>query len=63
MQVSAKADYALRAAPALAVSEDPGLSKGVRISGARDIPLKSLENILLELKHAGLVRTQRGAST
>lgn len=36
--------------------------KGSRISEAQNIPLKFLENILLELKHAGLVRTQRGAS-
>ncbi len=62
MQVSAKADYALRAALELAVAEDQGPLKGLQISEAQDIPLKFLENILLELKHAGLVRTQRGAS-
>ncbi len=62
MQVSAKADYALRAALELAVAEDEGPLKGLQISQAQDIPLKFLENILLELKHAGLVRTQRGAS-
>ena len=62
MQVSAKADYALRAALELAVAEDEGPLKGLQISEAQDIPLKFLENILLELKHAGLVRTQRGAS-
>lgn len=62
MQVSAKADYALRAALELAVAEDEGPLKGLQISESQDIPLKFLENILLELKHAGLVRTQRGAS-
>lgn len=62
MQVSAKADYALRAALELAVAENEGPLKGLQISQAQDIPLKFLENILLELKHAGLVRTQRGAS-
>ena len=61
MQVSAKADYAIRAALELAVAENEGPLKGARISEAQDIPLKFLENILLELKHAGLVRTQRGA--
>lgn len=61
MQVSAKVDYALRAALELAVAENEGPLKGGRISEAQDIPLKFLENILLELKHAGLVRTQRGA--
>ncbi len=62
MQVSAKVDYALRAALELAVAENEGPLKGSRISEAQDIPLKFLENILLELKHAGIVRTQRGAS-
>lgn len=62
MQVSAKADYALRAALELAVAENEGPLKGLQISQSQDIPLKFLENILLELKHAGLVRTQRGAS-
>lgn len=62
MQVSAKADYALRAALELAVAESEGPLKGLQISQSQNIPLKFLENILLELKHAGLVRTQRGAS-
>jgi Rrf2 family protein len=60
MRVSAKADYAVRAAVELAVAGD-GPIKGERISLAQDIPLKFLENILLELRHAGLVRSQRGA--
>ena len=60
MRVSAKADYAVRAVVELAVS-DGGPVKGERISQAQDIPLKFLENILLELRYAGLVRSQRGA--
>jgi Rrf2 family protein len=60
MRVSAKADYAVRAAVELAVS-DGGPVKGERIAQAQDIPLKFLENILNELRHAGLVRSQRGA--
>jgi Rrf2 family protein len=35
--------------------------KGDRIAQAQAIPLKFLENILLDLKHAGLVQSQRGA--
>ena len=35
--------------------------KGDRIAQAQKIPLKFLENILLDLKHAGLVQSQRGA--
>jgi Rrf2 family protein len=59
MRVSAKADYAVRAAVELATGGE-GPVKGERISQAQDIPLKFLENILGELKHAGLVRSQRG---
>jgi Rrf2 family protein len=59
MRVSAKADYAVRAAVELATAEE-GPVKGERISQAQDIPLKFLENILGELKHAGIVRSQRG---
>ena len=60
LRVSAKADYAVRAAVELAVAGE-GPVKGERIAQAQDIPLKFLENILLELRHAGLVRSQRGA--
>jgi Rrf2 family protein len=60
MRVSAKADYAVRAAVELAGAESPPL-KGEAISQAQEIPLKFLENILGELKHAGIVRSQRGA--
>jgi Rrf2 family protein len=59
MRVSAKADYAVRAAVELATSGN-GPLKGERISEAQEIPLKFLENILGELRHAGLVRSQRG---
>ena len=59
MRVSAKADYALRAAIELAAAGD-GPVKGERIAQAQEIPLKFLENILLELRHAGIVRSQRG---
>jgi Rrf2 family protein len=60
MRVSAKVDYALRACAELAVAGD-GPVKGERIAQAQEIPLKFLENILLDLKHAGLVSSQRGA--
>jgi len=59
VRVSAKADYALRAAIELAAAGD-GPVKGERIAQAQEIPLKFLENILLELRHAGIVRSQRG---
>ena len=60
MRVSAKADYAVRAAVELAAVED-GPVKGERLAEAQDIPLQFLEHILLELKHAGIVRARRGA--
>lgn len=60
MRISAKADYAVRAAAELAsAGEDP--VKGEKIAEAQDIPLQFLEHILLELKHARLVRARRGA--
>jgi Rrf2 family protein len=60
MRVSAKADYAVRAAVELASSGE-GPVKGDKISVAQEIPLRFLENILGELRHAGLVQSQRGA--
>ena len=60
MHVSAKADYAVRAAIELAAAE-PGPVKGDRIAEAQQIPLKFLENILSDLRHAGYVQSQRGA--
>jgi Rrf2 family protein len=59
VRVSAKADYALRAVIELAASAD-GPVKGERIAQAQEIPLKFLENILADLRHAGIVRSQRG---
>ncbi len=60
MRVSAKTDYAVRAAIELAAAGD-GPVKGERIAQAQEIPLKFLENILGDLRHAGIVRSQRGA--
>jgi Rrf2 family protein len=61
MHVSAKADYAVRAAIELAASGGGGPVKGDRIAEAQQIPLKFLENILSDLRHAGYVQSQRGA--
>ena len=58
MRISAKADYAVRASLELAAADGP--VKGDALSVAQSIPLKFLENILIELRHAGLVRSQRG---
>jgi len=60
VRISAKADYALRACIELAAAEGEGHVKGERIAQAQEIPLKFLENILGDLRQAGLVRSQRG---
>jgi Rrf2 family protein len=60
MRVSAKADYAIRAMVELAAAGE-GPVKGDRISSAQAIPIKFLENIMADLRNAGLVRSQRGA--
>ena len=60
VKVTAKADYAVRAVLELTGAEN-GLVKGERISRAQSIPLKFLENILIDLRHAGIVHAQRGA--
>ncbi|MBA3652721.1 MAG: Rrf2 family transcriptional regulator [Actinobacteria bacterium] len=62
MRVSAKVDYAVRAALELAAADNDGAPiKGDRIAEAQKIPLKFLENILSELRRAGIVGSQRGA--
>src|SRR5258706_12847802 len=60
MRISAKADYAVRAAVEMAAAGDEPV-KGEKLAEAQDIPLQFLEHILLELKHARLVRARRGA--
>src|SRR5688572_5521999 len=60
MRVSAKVDYALRAVTELAASP-PGPVTAERLARAQEIPLKFLENILLELRRSEIVASQRGA--
>jgi Rrf2 family protein len=61
VRVSAKTDYAIRAALELAAAQGERPVKGERIATAQAIPLRFLENILMELRHAGLVESRRGA--
>jgi Rrf2 family protein len=60
MRVSAKAEYALRAVLEIAADENPPVKRDA-IAQAQHIPVKFLEAILSELKHAGIVRSQRGS--
>src|SRR5438552_17681075 len=62
MRITAKADYAVRAAAELAAAESDGaLVKGEQLARSQSIPQNFLENILTELRRAGIVRTRRGA--
>lgn len=60
MQVTAKAEYALRAATVLA-SAGPGPVKSEAIAAAEDIPLRFLHNILAALTRGGILISLRGA--
>jgi Rrf2 family protein len=59
MRLSARADYALRAAIELAASTDTHTT-AEQLARAQNIPGKFLEAILTQLRRAGLVRSQRG---
>ena len=59
MRVSAKAEYAVRALLVLA-DEGPDPVKAERVADAQKIPLRFLENILAEMRHHGLIQSQRG---
>ena len=58
VRISAKEDYAVRAALQLAV--DGGPLKREQIAQAQEIPAAFLQNILIELRHAEIVEAQRG---
>ena len=62
VRLNARVDYALRAvvelASALGSAERPVTAE--RIATAQDIPPKFLESILLQLRRAGIVNSQRG---
>jgi Rrf2 family protein len=60
VRITAKADYAVRAALELAGSEDGTPVKGEQLADAQKIPLQFLEHILLDLKRHELVKAKRG---
>jgi Rrf2 family protein len=59
MRLSARADYALRAAVELAAADGDHVT-AEQLARAQHIPGKFLEAILTQLRRAGLVRSQRG---
>jgi Rrf2 family protein len=60
VRVSAKADYAVRAMLELAEGDEGRPVKGDVVADGQEIPVRFLENILAELRHAGLVQSRRG---
>lgn len=65
MRITAKVDYAVRAASELAArAVTTGARvpvKGEALATAQDIPVRFLEGILAELRRAGIVGSQRGS--
>jgi Rrf2 family protein len=59
MRLSARADYALRAAIEIATVTE-GHVTAEQVAARQGIPVKFLETILTQLRRAGLVRSQRG---
>lgn len=63
MHISAKADYAMRALLALASrqqGEEPARVRAEDLARSGGLPAKFVENILVELRRAGIVTSQRG---
>ncbi|HEV7867069.1 MAG TPA: Rrf2 family transcriptional regulator [Chthoniobacteraceae bacterium] len=58
MRISRKAEYALRAL--LAMARQPRCWSIQELSVRENIPVKFLEQILLSLRHAGLLTSKRG---
>lgn len=61
MHITAKAEYAMRALLTLAANEDGKPLTADKLAGSQKLPVKFLENILVDLRRGGLVRSQRGA--
>ncbi|MGW6566750.1 RrF2 family transcriptional regulator [Streptomyces sp. NPDC054975] len=62
MRISARADYAVRAALQLAADQDTGPVKAETIAACQDISHKFLEGILGDMRRGGLVQSQRGGN-
>lgn len=60
MRISYKGDYALKAMLDLALHHDSGLVTIHELAERADIPIKFLEQVLLELKRGGFVESRRG---
>jgi Rrf2 family protein len=61
VQITARADYAVRALAELAARTGESTTRA-ELAEAQGIPTKFLEGILIDLRKAGLLQAQRGAS-
>ena len=59
MQISAKADYAVRALLELAADSERPLTCEA-IASAQDIPFRFMKSVFQDMRKAGLVRSRRG---
>ncbi|GAA1507704.1 RrF2 family transcriptional regulator [Agromyces terreus] len=62
MRISARADYAVRAALMLAAAPQGELVSSESIATAEEIPASFLEGILTSLRRAGIAESRRGAN-
>jgi Rrf2 family protein len=60
MRISAKAEYSIRAALAIAAAPDSPVKRDY-LAESQQIPVSFLENILTDLRNAGIIKSQRGA--
>jgi Rrf2 family protein len=60
VQISARADYALRALCVLASAPELCAVKADEIAAAQGIPRTFLDGILVELRRAGMIESRRG---
>lgn len=62
MKITARAEYASVAVLELALNFNSGQIQAKEIADRQTIPLKFLEQILIQLRNAGLVKSVRGAA-
>lgn len=62
MKISAKGEYAIKAMLDLSMHESSGLVSIQEIASRQSIPQRYLEQVLLQLKRAGLLASKRGAA-
>jgi len=62
MRISAKGEYAIKAVLDLALQESAGVVSIQEIATRQAIPQRYLEQVLLQLKRAGVLSSRRGAA-